>query len=122
VSKWALWTLTAAFIVFVFAAMSSTALLKQPFNPDEDVLAQIDALDQATSGKDLDWNQAESARKGLKSAWERVRVRVQFVAEKDDIVRFGRTIDELKGAISAEDLSMTKRSIETLRSIWHSMR
>lgn len=120
--KWALWTLTAGVLAAAFFAMSSTALLKQPLGAADDVLAHIEALDRATDGPEVDWAQAETIRRSLKSAWERVRVRVQFVAEKDDIVRIGRTIDELKGAIYAEDLSMTKRQIESLKSIWASMR
>src|SRR5690606_33580449 len=102
--------------------MSATAWLKQPLMAGEDVLAHIEALDRSTDRQAPDWVQAEAIRRGLKSAWEKVRLRIQFIAEKDDVVRFGRTIDELKGAIYAQDLSMTKRHIENLRSVWASLR
>lgn len=120
--KWALWALTSGVLVAAFFVMSAAGVLKQPLSAADDVLAHIEALDRATDRPEPDWDQAEHIRRSLKEAWERVRVRVQFVAEKDDIVRIGRTIDELKGAIYAQDFSMTKRQIETLRSIWEGMR
>jgi|GEM_PF-5530803 len=120
--KWTLWILTAAFLALSFALMSSTAWLKKPLRPGEDVLALIDALDRATDVSGADWDEAESIRQELKAAWESVRLRIQFVAEKDDVVRFGQAVDELRGSIIARDLPSTKRTIENLRSVWHSMR
>jgi len=120
VRKWALWTLTAGVLAASFFIMSATALLKQSFGPDDDVPAGIEALEQAVDR--LEWNEAESAHRGLESAWERVRRRVQFVAEKDDIVRMRRTIDELRGSIAAQDRATAKVQIESLKSIWRGMR
>lgn len=119
--RWALYVLVSVLVAASFAAMASTPWLKQPFRPGEDVRTMIDALDSATEDP-VDWERAASVRDELKSGWEAVRARIQFVAEKDDLVRFERTVDELKATLSVQDRATAKRQIELLRSIWESIR
>lgn len=120
--QWVLYTIVAGVLVLFFVSMAATAWLKQPLNPNEDVMAFVNQLEKIITAPEKDWQRAELVRQQLKAAWQPVRFRLQFIAEKDDIVRFDRTVDELKASIAVHDVSLARHKIEFLKSIWGTLR
>lgn len=119
--KWILYVCVGLMLIVTFGVLASTMWLKQPFRPDEDVAAIIAELQHELIRPNPDWRAIAETRDALRHAWDKVVRRVQFIAERDDILTFTRTTDELRASIIVQDVSMALHRLELLKSIWNEM-
>lgn len=107
-----------AIVAAIFALLSTNALLKRPFGEEADLGGLLTQLDTLMNSSSPDWAAIREMAALAESAWSGVSNRLQFNGEKDDILRFSRSIHMLLGAIDIQDRSEAKSQISLLRSIW----
>ncbi|MFV9511379.1 DUF4363 family protein [Tepidibacillus sp. LV47] len=115
---WIIITSTAIILVFV-AIMVSGSFLKRPITSNDNVIAQIKALEASAEKKD--WKLAnEHLEKSIK-AWEKVKNRIQFSVERDFITEVDNKLATLKGAIKTKDDKKITSTTEELRFVWEEL-
>jgi len=88
-------------ICLFILVMVSGSFLKRPLGQDDDVPGSIERLKRIVL--DESWDQADIAADELIAAWEKVVLRVQFSAERDEINSLSDNLARLKGAVQARD-------------------
>lgn len=89
-------------ILFVLIMISGN-ILKKPLGKDDDIPQSINDMIEAVNNES--WKEADNNLKSLKKAWDKVVIRLQFGAERDEINYMSTSIARLQGAIQAEEKS-----------------
>lgn len=109
--------LTLALFVVI---MTSGSILKRPFGADDDVEGRLKDVNVAVDK--TSWEEAVKATERLDSAWKKVSARIQVGSEKDEILRFGESVQKLKAALKARDRGNALSELAVLRAVWGELR
>jgi len=89
-----------ALVVFI-AIMTTGGLLKKPFSEKDNVKSCIESVKRDVESEN--WIEAKENLTKLKTAWKIVGNRVQFSAERNEMIAIDRNIARLNGSLEAED-------------------
>lgn len=119
--KQRLWTI-AFFSVPVVAialsvlALNSGPLLKRPASSAEDIPARIEEI--STMAVAARWGEAEALAGQVDEVWDRVRGRLAFSSDSEDLSRFSLSLAELRGALAARDEQQVRIIHRRLIALW----
>lgn len=100
-------------------ALNSATLLKRPFGAHDDVQAKLQALSSlAAAGR---WEQAGPAAAELRTAWQSVRRRVQFVTGTSETEFISMSLADVQGAVAGRDLAQFRVAERRLQTLWESL-
>lgn len=106
----------AATMIIIFLFSASTNYFKKPFSPDEDVQLYITNLNKMVDRQD--WAEADGELKYLENAWVKVRKRIQFTGEEDDIKRINEALFKLQALLRIKDVPGIKRELAIIEFGW----
>jgi hypothetical protein len=92
----------AALAIFV-CIMISGSFLKKPFGKNDNVAQTIEIIIEDVSNEA--WDEVVVEVDELDRAWKKVKKRIQFSEERDEINFITSNIARLRGAVSAKDKS-----------------
>lgn len=107
-------------LALFFVIMVSGAYLKRPFGSDDDVVGRMKEVSAAIDKSR--WEEAEKAAHKLDVAWKKVSARIQISSEKDELLKFGESVQKLKASLKAHDRGNALLEIAVLRSTWGELR
>lgn len=100
---------------FIFV-MESASFLKTPRSSDDDVIGLIRTIENDI-GRD-DWKTAKENAEKLSQAWRIVAKRVQFSAERNQLIDAELNIARAKGYIEANDKIGTLAELYEIEEHW----
>jgi len=108
--------LTIALFVFI---MNSDIIFKQPLTGKDDVPKSIHLVMVAVENES--WKEASVKTDDLSKSWQKVVVRVQYSAEKNEINDFNRCLARLRGAITSKDKSCAIIELSEAYEHWENL-
>lgn len=105
-----------AFFIFI---MLSTSYLKQSRGDFDNVLKIVSEIKNNININD--WEQAKSNINKLESAWNHITKRVQFSAEREEIMRADSSIARAKGFIEGKDRPGTLSELNEVKEHWDNL-
>ncbi len=100
--------------------MTSGSILKRPLGSGDDVLGRMKEVGAAVDKSR--WEEATRASQGLDSAWKKVSARIQISSEKDELLKFGESVQKLKAYLKAKERGDALAELAVLRSLWGELR
>lgn len=114
--KFLIVTIPIVTIALFICIMLSGSILKKSFGKNDDVSQCIDDMIQMVEKEA--WDEASKNVEDLDKAWKKVKIRVQFSAERDELNYLSTNIARLRGAIEAEDKSNALMELNEAHSHW----
>lgn len=106
-------------IILFICIMQSSRFLKKSFGKDDDIAQCIEKITEMVEQDD--WEDARKGVDDLDKAWEKVKTRVQFSAERDEVNNITTNIARLSGAIEAEDQGNAFMELKACYNHWENI-
>lgn len=97
--------------------MVSSPILKKPFGKDDDLNGIIYAIKDDIENDN--WDNAKEKAYNLEEAWKIISKRVQFSAERNELMNGNRCIARFKGYIEANDKAGAYAELNELQEHWN---
>lgn len=111
-----LYTGVTLLLFFSVAVMTAGVVLKKPLTGDDDVLGIVASIERDIDRND--WAAAAARGSSLKKAWQKVRTRLLFSSEKEDIKKLDEKIEALLADLKSRDRASAYRQINLIRDGW----
>lgn len=100
-------------------ALNAGPFLKRPFGAHDDLPAKLQNVTSlAEAGR---WEQAGAAAAELRTAWQTVQRRVQFVASSGELQFISLTVADMQGAVAGHDPVQFRLAEQRLRTLWEAL-
>ncbi|MEA4884006.1 MAG: hypothetical protein VB144_10215 [Clostridia bacterium] len=103
-------------IAFFVAVMLSAGILKRPTGTADDVEAWLSQVEERVIAER--WDDALEGAERLASAWRKVAGRIQFSAERLDMLDFRTAIARATGSIKVRDGAGVVVELAEARALW----
>jgi uncharacterized protein YfkK (UPF0435 family) len=107
----------AIILLVSIGIMTTGGVLKQPFGETDDVIKYINHIE--SNVKENKWEEAEENMGKLTDAWNKVKKRIQFSVERNELNDFTRNLARLKGAIIGRDTNGIWIELSAIKEDWN---
>ena len=118
-NKTLLYAIVGIILVFFILLMLSGTILKKPFSQDDDFNYHLNQIRLAITNDK--WEKADNSLKDIEIAWGKVRPRVFFSADQDDIRLIDERIAMLKANVEVREKGLALETVAILQVSWDSI-
>ena len=106
-------------LIVFYVGLTSGSYFKKPTSESDDVAQHMQVVKMNVTNSD--WDAAAKNLKKMKSAWEKVKSRVQFNVDKRKITEIDVKIARLQGLIEAKDKAGALTELSEAAMYWDSL-
>lgn len=99
--------------------LQSGEIYKRPKGAEDDVLSHMQLLFSAI--EEENWEKADRTLTDLQNAWGIVLPRIQYNADRDDIIRMDVQLARTRGAIMAKNKAAALTELSEAKFLWHAV-